>query len=128
MKKVLAIIISALILASVASVPVSAYNKTRGTNYADVNKDGICDNKASSNKSCTGYIDSDNDGVCDNNKTDKNQRSSKNNNKANNSDTTPHARAKVCKNNKLNFVDSDNDGICDNRVSTGRGNRHGRNR
>lgn len=120
MKKLLAIILSALILVSAAAVTVSAYGKhqnagckANGTGFVDNDNNGICDNKDSSPKNKgANYTDADNDGICDNRNT---------------------SSEGYC----ASYTDADNDGICDNkgegagtgrRCGNGNGLRCGRNR
>lgn len=90
MKKVLAILLVAVLLLAIGTVGVFA---ARG-NFTDENNDGICDNRpvqVSENKG-TGYVDEDEDGVCDNYTEDK--------------------PLKTCKG--TGYVDEDADGVCDN--------------
>lgn len=117
MKKLLAIIISAVVLVSVVAVTASAYGKRQnadcranGTGFVDTDGNGICDNKIASDKtSNTNFVDTDKDGVCDN-------------------------KVSCPEFNGKNFTDADNDGICDNRSENaerrcgGRGLHCGKNR
>ena len=74
MKKLLAIIITALVLVAVIAVPVTAARNAKQSNYVDADNNGICDNRAescpaqSTGKNCnrTNYADAYNSGICDN--------------------------------------------------------------
>ena len=80
MKKLLAIILTALLLVSVAAVSASAYGRRQiadcrrnAAGFVDSDNDGICDNRPASGKgqyaksTCgANFTDSDNDGICDN--------------------------------------------------------------
>ncbi len=72
MKKALAGILSAIILASGGVAGAAAPGSDAGRNFSDTDGDGICDNRiiAQSNGETPGgqganYVDADGDGVCD---------------------------------------------------------------
>lgn len=105
MKKILAIIITALVLVTAIAVPAMAARNARQASFVDADNDGICDNRAEScpaqneNRGCkgAGYTDADNDGICDNR-----------------SESCPaQNEGRGCKG--AGYTDADNDGICDNR-------------
>ncbi len=123
MKKLLAIILTALLLVSVAAVSASAYGRRQiadcrrnAAGFVDSDNDGICDNRPASGKcqytenNCgANFTDSDNDGICDN--------------------RPASGKCQYTENNcGTNFTDSDNDGICDNRPTSGKGKHCGKNR
>ena len=91
MKKLLAIILSAVLLLSAGTIGAFAVRNGAGKGYVDTDNDGVCDNIDAAK--CVGYIDEDSDGVCDNR--EETQKPGQNDNKG--------------------FVDNDEDGICDNR-------------
>lgn len=74
MKKILTGLLVVTLAVSAGSVTVSAAETVYGRNYADANKDGICDYCGQEDgcnlKICNGngryFIDKDGDGVCDN--------------------------------------------------------------
>ena len=99
MKKALAGILSAIILASGGVAGAAAAGSDAGRNFSDTDGDGICDNQITYQSSSeapgeTGrnYVDADSDGVCDN---------------CNAGQGSGEAGR--------NYVDADGDGICDHR-------------
>ena len=116
MKKVLALILAAVLLLAIGTVGVFA---ARG-NFTDENNDGICDNRpvqVSENKG-TGYVDDNADGVCDNFTEDKPLKNCKGTGYVDENEDgvcdnfTEDKPLKNCKG--TGYVDEDEDGVCDN--------------
>lgn len=87
MKRLLALIITALVLVSAIAVSASAYGRRQnaecranGTGFVDADNDGICDNKPAP-ASCNGadFTDEDGDGFCDNRAERQNRQCAKGN-------------------------------------------------
>lgn len=98
MKKVLLIIMAAVLLLSLTTVGVFAA-KGEFSSFTDADNDGICDNRETrpvQSTICTGegFVDADDNGICDNR------------------ETMPETNVN-CKGD--GFADADDDGICDNR-------------
>lgn len=88
MKKVLAIVLTVIMLISAGVIGVFA---ARGS-FTDADGDGVCDNALTARK----YVDENNDGICDNLKNE------------NKSQGTGIKKG-------TDFIDADEDGVCDNR-------------
>lgn len=109
MKKLSALIVTAILLVSSAAIPATAaYGKSNHRNCTSI---------------CSAFIDKDKDGVCDNKEAaNKKKPSSKKNTNAKR-EAAANKRAAVKKNttNKhcvSSFVDANNDGVCDNKNKT----------
>ena len=93
MKKVLAGILTAVLVLSLSTVSVLAAGPGCGRNFVDADGDGVCDYAGSHCR----YTDENGDGICDN----------------------CGALAGAC--GGQNFVDADGDGVCDNYAAGGCG-------
>lgn len=97
MKKLLAIIVTAIIILTAVAVPTFAYGRGQRANFVDADKNSICDNRS---ENCTSngssYVDADKDCICDN-------------------------KPASGKGNGVSYVDADKNGICDNKSASGKG-------
>ena len=115
MKKVLAIILAALLLTVAGTVGVFA---AKGS-FVDTDGNGVCDNRSDS----SAFVDKDSDGICDNR---RNNICVQPQNPACGAGFTDSDENGICDNSQqgTGFVDEDDDGICDNRGS-GKGQERG---
>ena len=91
MKKILALILAALLIMSAGTIGVFAAKGSFGKGFTDADEDGICDNAVNPSS----FIDENADGICDNRK--------------NNLCSQPQKPEKG-----KGFADADEDGVCDN--------------
>lgn len=109
MKRLSALIVSAILLVSTAAIPVSAFHG-RSTHRSCTN-------------TCSSFVDKDKDGICDNKEAASKKKAPAKKN------TAPAKKNNAKKQPQKNFVDKNKDGLCDNAGSnTGCGRRHCRNR
>ena len=100
MKKALAVILTVILVLSVATISFASHSANRACRrFTDADNNGICDNRGIQKGNRANFVDENNDGVCDN----KGENFVDEDNDG------------VCDNKGENFVDEDTDGVCDNK-------------